>query len=144
MLKDFYAFPAIFHIADDGISISFPDLPGCLPCAATMEEAFANAREALQLHLYGMEEDEEDIPEATAVKNIELSKDDTIAMIEAWMPPFRERMDNKAVNKTVTLPRWLDTLAKKEKINYSHIFQQSLKNYLGVMDNPSKHINSNA
>lgn len=85
MLKDFYAFPAIFHIADDGISISFPDLPGCLPCAATMEEAFANAREALQLHLYGMEEDEEDIPEATAVKNIELSKDDTIAMIEAWM-----------------------------------------------------------
>ena len=144
MLKDFYAFPAIFHIADDGISISFPDLPGCLPCAATMEEAFANAREALQLHLYGMEEDEEDIPEATAVKNIELSKDDTIAMIEAWMPPFRERMDNKAVNKTVTLPRWLDTLAKKEKINYSHIFQQSLKNYLGVMDNPSKHVNSNA
>ena len=143
-MKDFYAFPAIFHIADDGISISFPDLPGCLPCAATMEEAFANAREALQLHLYGMEEDEEDIPEATAVKNIELSKDDTIAMIEAWMPPFRERMDNKAVNKTVTLPRWLDTLAKKEKINYSHIFQQSLKNYLGVMDNPSKHINSNA
>ena len=85
MLKDFYAFPAIFHIADDGISISFPDLPGCLPCAATMEEAFANAREALQLHLYGMEEDEEDIPEATAVKNIELSKDDPIAMIEAWM-----------------------------------------------------------
>lgn len=144
MLKDFYAFPAIFHIADDGISISFPDLPGCLPCADTMEEAFANAREALQLHLYGMEEDEEDIPEATAVKNIELSKDDTIAMIEAWMPPFRERMDNKAVNKTVTLPRWLDTLAKKEKINYSHIFQQSLKNYLGVMDNPSKHVNSNA
>ena len=143
-MKDFYAFPAIFHIADDGISISFPDLPGCLPCADTMEEAFANAREALQLHLYGMEEDEEDIPEATAVKNIELSKDDTIAMIEAWMPPFRERMDNKAVNKTVTLPRWLDTLAKKEKINYSHIFQQSLKNYLGVMDNPSKHVNSNA
>lgn len=139
-MKDFYAFPAVFHVADDGISITFPDLPGCLPCANSMEEAFANAREALQLHLYGMEEDNEPIPEPAAIKNIVLGSDDTIAMIEAWMPPFRERMDNKAVNKTVTLPRWLDTLAKKEKINYSHIFQQSLKKYLGVADNPSKHV----
>ena len=58
-MKDAYTFPAIFHEASDGISIHFPDLPGCLPCAQTMEEAFRNAKEALQLHLYGMEEDAE-------------------------------------------------------------------------------------
>lgn len=62
-MKDFFTFPAIFQVADDGISITFPDLPGCLPCADTMEDAFANAKEALQLHLYGMEEDSEPIPE---------------------------------------------------------------------------------
>ena len=39
-MKDLYIFPAIFHSADDGISITFPDLPGCLPYAQTMEEAF--------------------------------------------------------------------------------------------------------
>ncbi len=139
-MKDFYAFPAIFHVAEDGISISFPDLPGCLPCAGSLEEAFSNAREALQLHVYGMEEDKEDIPQPSAIKDIKLESNETIAMIEAWMPPFRERMDNKAVSKTVTLPRWLDILAKKEKINYSHIFQQSLKQYLGVSDNPAKHV----
>ena len=61
-MKDLYAFPAVFHEAEDGISIHFPDLPGCLPCAATMEEAFLHAKEALQLHLYGMEEDKEPIP----------------------------------------------------------------------------------
>ena len=139
-MKDFYAFPAIFHVADDGVSISFPDLPGCLPCASSLEEAFANAREALQLHIYGMEEDKETIPQPSPIRNISTSDNETIAMIEAWMPPFRERMDNKAVSKTVTLPRWLDMLAKKEKINYSHIFQQSLKQYLGVSDNPATHV----
>ena len=139
-MKDFYTFPAIFHVADDGISITFPDLPGCLPCADTMEEAFGNAKEALQLHLYGMEEDGEAIPEASPVASIHSGANETMAMIEAWMPPFRERMANKAVNKTVTIPRWLDTLAKRENVNFSHIFQQSLKDYLGVADNPAKHV----
>ena len=105
-----------------------------------MEEAFSNAREALQLHLYGMEEDEEPIPDASPVSTIRLGENDTIAMIEAWMPPFRERMANKAISKTVTIPRWLDTLAKRENVNFSHIFQQSLKDYLGVGDNPAKHV----
>lgn len=139
-MKDFYTYPALFQVADDGISISFPDLPGCLPCADTMDEAFYNAREALELHLYGMEEDGEHIPEPSPVSSIHPGNNEVIAMIEAWMPPFRERMANKAINKTVTIPRWLDTLAKRENVNFSHIFQQSLKEYLGVTDNPSKHI----
>ena len=38
-MKDRYSFIAVFDVEDDGISIEFPDLPGCLPCAETMEEA---------------------------------------------------------------------------------------------------------
>ena len=61
-MKNEYLFPAIFTPEENGISIEFPDLPGCLPCADTMEEAVKNATEALGLHIYGMEEDGEDIP----------------------------------------------------------------------------------
>lgn len=139
-MKDLYIFPAIFHSAEDGISITFPDLPGCLPYAQSMEEAFANAKEALQLHIFGMEEDKEDIPVPSNVASITLRSGDSIAMIEAWMPPFREKMANKSTSKTVTIPRWLDTLAKREKVNYSHIFQEALKSYLGVSDNPVRHV----
>ena len=46
-MKNYYAFPAFFYFDEDGISIEFPDLPGCLPCAQTQEEAFHNAKEAL-------------------------------------------------------------------------------------------------
>ena len=139
-MKDLYIFPAVFHSAEDGISVTFPDLPGCLPCAQTMEEAFANAKEALQLHVFGMEEDGEDIPIPSQVADISLKKGESLAMIEAWMPPFREKMSNKSTSKTVTIPRWLDVIAKREKVNYSHIFQEALKSYLGVADNPASHV----
>ena len=56
-MKDRYSYVAIFNYADDGISISFPDLPGCYPCAHTTEEALKNAKEAMGLHLWGMEQD---------------------------------------------------------------------------------------
>lgn len=138
-MKDEYIFPAIFHEAEDGISISFPDLPGCLPCASGMEEAFRNAKEALQLHIFGMEEDGEPIPSPSSVSSLTCHKGDSIAMIRAWMPPFREKMLNKSTNKTVTIPRWLDILAKKEKVNYSHLLQEALKNYLGVQDSAAQH-----
>ena len=138
-MKDAYTFPAIFHEASDGISIHFPDLPGCLPCAQTMEEAFHNAKEALQLHLYGMEEDGEEIPEPSRLASLSCRKGESLAMIDAWMPPFREKMLNKSTSKTVTIPRWLDILARKEKVNYSHLLQESLKNYLGVQTSDRQH-----
>ena len=132
-MKDTYVYPAVFYDELDGISIEFPDIPGCLPCAHTMEEAFKNAKEALQLHLYGMEEDGEPIPEPSRVSHVK-PKDDagSVVMIEAWMPPFREKMLNKSIAKTVTIPRWLDILARREKVSYSHLLQDSLKSYLGV------------
>ena len=75
-----------------------------------------------------------------AEEKLSLNKGESLAMIEAWMPPFREKMSNKSTNKTVTIPRWLDVLAKREKVNYCHILQEALKNYLGVSENPARHI----
>lgn len=141
-MKDTYIFPSVFHVAEDGVSVHFPDLPGCLTCADSMELAFSRAKEALQLHIYGMEEDGEAIPEPSPVAAMKLGASETLAMIEAWMPPFREKMLNKSTNKTVTIPRWLDILARKEKVNYSHLLQESLKTYLGVKDSTAQHFHA--
>jgi predicted RNase H-like HicB family nuclease len=139
-MKDTYVYPAVFYDDPDGIAIEFPDLPGCLPCAHSMEEAFKNAKEALQLHLYSMEEDGRNIPEPSRVSDVKPDDSNgSIVMIEAWMPPFREKMLNKSTTKTVTIPRWLDILARKEKVNYSHLLQGALKNYLGVSESSAQH-----
>ena len=62
---------AIFEKEDDGINIFFPDLPGCLSCAFTEQEAFDMAKEALRLYLDGEKYDK--LPIANNLKNIKLS-----------------------------------------------------------------------
>ena len=39
-------YPALFEVNSDGISISFPDIPGCLSCAFSKSQAFKMAKEA--------------------------------------------------------------------------------------------------
>ncbi|WP_077616794.1 type II toxin-antitoxin system HicB family antitoxin [Caenibacillus caldisaponilyticus] len=92
MKKDRYLFPAIFNVADDGISIAFPDLPDCLPHAHTWKEAQKNAKEAMALHLYGMEEDGEEIPEPSDIQDIKTEKNQAVVLVEVWMPPYREKI----------------------------------------------------
>jgi len=131
-MKNRYSFIALFTAADDGISIEFPDLPGCLPCADSMDEAFQNAREALGLHLWGMEQDGESIPEPTSLSDIHCEQGAVPAAIEVFMPPFRDKLNNRFVKKTLSLPAWLADMADKDGVNCSKIFQNALIEYLGI------------
>ena len=134
MLKDRYAFVALFTYEEDGISIEFPDLPGCYPYAEkdNTDEALKNAKEALGLHLWGMEQDNEEIPEATSITSIELKKNEVPVLIDVFMPPVRERVNSKFVKKTLSLPAWLAAKADADGVNCSKIFQNALMEYLGV------------
>ncbi|MCL5056390.1 MAG: type II toxin-antitoxin system HicB family antitoxin [Actinobacteria bacterium] len=134
MAKDKYIYPAIFDYADDGISVEFPDLPGCLTCGDTDEEALNMAKEAMALRIYGMEQDNEFIPEPTSISRIEVENNQAVVLIEVWMPPFRDAVQEKAVKKTLTIPKWLNDLAEENRVNFSYILQEALKNYLGVTD----------
>jgi predicted RNase H-like HicB family nuclease len=132
MKKDRYVYPAIFHYATDGISVEFPDLPGAFTCGDTDEEALRMARECMALHLYGMEHDGDHIPEPTCAINVETEANETVALIEVWMPPFRDEIAEKAVKKTLTIPKWLDEIAVENNVNFSRVLQDGLKSYLGV------------
>jgi len=134
MKKDRYFYPALFHYAPDGISVTFPDLPGCITCGDNSEEAFRIAREAMALHLYGMEQDGETIPEPSAPTALKPDPAEVVTLIEAWMPPFRDEIENRAVKKTLTIPKWLDDIAQEHKVNFSHVLQDALKKHLGISD----------
>ncbi len=131
MSKDRYIYPAVFTFAGDGISVEFPNLPGCYTCGGTEEEALYMAKDALSLHLYGLEKDNDPIPKACSVCDITVEPGQVIVLVEAWLPPFREEME-KAVKKTLTIPKWLDTLAREHNVNFSHLLQDALKRYLGL------------
>lgn len=133
VLPDYYAYPAYLYYEPDGISIAFPDLPGCLPCASTTEEAFQNAREALGLHLFGMEQNREEIPAPTPIQDLEPDNNAVLSIIQVFMPAIRERMNNRVVKKTLTIPSWLNSAAMEQGLNLSQVLQDALKDQLHLI-----------
>lgn len=126
MAKDTYEFPAIFHYEENSVGIEFPDLPGCLPCAETPEKAFHVAKEALGLHLWGMEKDNDVIPEPTPVASLHVEDNCALAMIDVFMPIVREKLNKKTVKKTLSIPAWLNAEAEAVSINFSQVLQDAL------------------
>ncbi len=51
---------------EGGYTVTVPALPGCITEGDTLEEALANAREAIKCHLEGLALDGEPIPEEQA------------------------------------------------------------------------------
>lgn len=89
--RDNYVYPSIFEIDEDGIGVTFPDLPGAITCGDNIDEAIKNAKECMGLHLFGMERDNEIIPDPTLnPKEIKLEKNQYLVLIEVYMPPIRE------------------------------------------------------
>ncbi|HPU35648.1 MAG TPA: type II toxin-antitoxin system HicB family antitoxin [Bacillota bacterium] len=129
-------YPAIFSYAPDGISIEFPDLPGCLPCGKTTEEALKNAKEAMALHLWGMENDNVPIPEPSPIDEIKLKPSQVIVLVEVYLPIYRDAIENQSVKKTLTIPQWLNKIAEENHVNFSQILQKALKEHLGINDRP--------
>lgn len=93
-----YQYYAIFNVADDGINVSFPDLPGCLTWGDSIEEALMMAKEALALFIDG--EPVEALPPPRAMPQvvepdekaylIEASQNNKLSRIEKYMQPILE------------------------------------------------------
>jgi predicted RNase H-like HicB family nuclease len=56
---------------DSDFGVSFPDFPGCVTAGRTLEEARRMAAEALALHVVGMIEDGELVPEPSNLDALE-------------------------------------------------------------------------
>ena len=132
MKKDYYIYPAIFNYEDKQIAISFPDLPGCFSCGKDDEDALFMAKDALGLYIVSAEEDGEMLKMPSKLNNINLNKNERVVLIEVNMLLFRETVQNTSVKKTLTIPKWINDLAEKNKINFSQVLQSALKNALGL------------
>lgn len=132
--KDVYRFWALLDTADEGISVRFPDLPGCLTSGDNAEEAYAAAREALEGFLYVMEQDGDTIPTPSPLDAIlaQAEAGEAACDVQVYMPVVREAMENKAVKKTLSVPKWLNDAAESQHLNFSQVLQEGLKRNLGI------------
>ena len=129
---DRYFYPAIF-IYESGkeIAVDFPDLK-CATSGTNEDDAFLSARELLGCVLNGLEEDGEEIPMPTPLSAIHPKDNERVLLIDVYMPSVRMANVNRAVNRTVTLPAWLNAAALERNINFSQVLQDALKTQLNL------------
>ncbi|MEG0831741.1 MAG: type II toxin-antitoxin system HicB family antitoxin [Acidaminococcaceae bacterium] len=126
-------YPAIFHPETvSGYSVSFPDLIGCNTEGDTLQEALAMSEDALGIYLYSLQQDNEIAPEATSPEKLKLEAGEFISLVVWDELAYLERTDNKAVNKTVTMPSWMNKKAEALKINFSQTLQEALLQKLNI------------
>ena len=130
MMKKIYFYPAIFQVEEDGYSVFVPDIPGCMTQGDTMEEALAMVQEAIGLMLEDVAPT--DYPAASLPQDLVLEKDQFALMVPFDKLAYDKKYNAKAVKKTLSVPKWLDTLATEHNVNFSNILQNALMHELGV------------
>ena len=129
---DRYFYPAIFSYEEGKeIAVVFPDFD-VATSGVDEDDAFLSARECLGITIWGYEDDKEELPAATLVKDIPVKENERVMLIDVFMPSIRMANVNKSVNRTVTLPAWLNALALENNINFSQVLQDALKEQLNV------------
>ncbi len=138
-MSDRYVYPAIISSPEQEgweYCIIFPDIDVATQ-GETLQEALDMAKELLDLTIYSLEMDREQIPEASSPEDIKIDKPGSfMTLVSVNMPLVRAEMDLQYVKKTVTLPKWLNDLAEEANINFSKTLQAAIKLKLDSPEQP--------
>ena len=116
-----YVFPAVFHPNDDGsFTITYPDLPGCISEGKNLANAVHMAQDALYQWIEYLISKSTPIPDPTSPFGLVCRDGEFFTFVRV------EVKDNRAVRRTVSLPKWMDDRASAEGLSLSRILQESL------------------
>jgi predicted RNase H-like HicB family nuclease len=104
--------------------VDFPDFPGCVTAGKTLEEARTMAAEALDLHVEGMQEDRDPIPEPSTLDTIMADRENREAVafrVEVGTKPA------KSVRINVMLPEDLVVAIDRVTTNRSRFLAEAAK-----------------
>ena len=127
-----YIYPVILTYEDDCVMADFPDLEGTYTDGKTVEEALENAEDVLNLMLLTLEEQKGEIKAATPVSKLSIPAGATIALVKADTLAYRQKVDTRAVRKSVSVPAWLDKMAKDKGLNLSSLLQKAIRQELNL------------
>lgn len=104
--------------------VDFPDFPGCVTAGKTLDEARRMAVEALTLHIEGMVEDRETIPEPSgldAIMDDNLNREAVAFLVDVPTRP------TKAVRVNIMLPEDLLVEIDRASSNRSRFLAEAAR-----------------
>jgi antitoxin HicB len=122
-----YVYPIKVEKEDGFYDISFVDFPDLVTCVDDEKDIITEAQDLLALTIIDYLDRNIELPQSS--KNLK----DSI-YIQVWLPYYRSKNKVKEVyvKKTLTIPKWLDMLAKERNVNFSAILVKGLKEELGI------------
>lgn len=124
-MKNNYIYPGIISREEDDYLIEFVDFPNLVASGGSIEELIEAAQEVLSLEILEYESKGEEPPEASFGR-----KD--VTYINVWMPFYRSKVKEIYIKKTVTIPQWLDILARENNLNFSACLVDGVKRALNI------------
>lgn len=127
-------YPIVIHKDEDSdYGVTVPDLPGCFSAGSTLDEALAMAKEAIELHVEGLIEEGEPVPEPTSIeahRKKRIYRGGTWAVVS--IDPSSLRLRTKRIN--VTIPERIldvvDRYAAKHGESRSGLLVKAVTRYI--------------
>lgn len=122
-------YPVVIHKdPDSDYGVTVPDLPGCISAGDIHEQALAMAKEAIELHIEGMLEDGEDLPEPSAIEALQSAKEYR-GGIWALVDVDTDALQGPVERVNITIPRFalrrIDAAAQAAGLNRSQYLTRS-------------------
>jgi predicted RNase H-like HicB family nuclease len=131
MMRQYIAL--IHKDADSDYGVSFPDLPGVISAGTTLDEARTMAAEALALHLEGLVEDGDAIPEPSSLEEIMSTQENRNGVAVLIPAPA---VGVKSVRINITMPAdildQIDRYAEREGFTRSGFLTQAAKKVMAA------------
>ena len=123
------AYPALFipfDDGDDGYTVEFPDLKGCVTEGSSMADALFMAEDAASGWILTMLEEGEMIPKASNPSDYVAPDGGFVSMVALDMDSYAEKYGSKAIKKTLTIPAWMNTYVEENGISCSKLLQDAI------------------
>lgn len=137
-------YPAIFfHEKNGHYSVVFPDLNHLATCGDDIQEATEMAVDCLAGYIHSEKLDGNEIPPPTPVDKVDIHSEDDdddeyaendrfISLISVDVEEYARTHFEKAVRKSLTIPKWLNDMAISRKINFSKVLQRALMREMNI------------
>lgn len=130
-MKDNYTYPVVLDYNEENIiNIFIPNFENACTCVEKGEDYIKEAQDLLTLMIMDCEDNGKKLP----IPSLDINIDDCqqVVYINVWMPYHRSKVKEVYVKKTLTIPSWLDILAKERNINFSSVLVKALKTELSL------------
>ncbi|MGV8936147.1 MAG: type II toxin-antitoxin system HicB family antitoxin [Allorhizobium sp.] len=121
----------------DAYGISFPDLPGCVSAAGSLDALLLEGKEALDLHVEGMLADGEELPEFRTLDALKADPDFTCDFAGAELVTMLPvDIPGRSVRVTITMEEHLlhrlNKMAERQGYTRSGFIADAVRRKLGA------------